>query len=178
MLGNTTPLPFPSVPRGADRLNHIFISCPLSVRALPAIDTLSDNGYEGQTGISVCPTVFVWWLILHIIMAINQPVNISDCSHLHRGNGEKKTRGKQMRNGDVEEMIKLSTARRRHSVSCRGLYALHHCAFVPLFCLHVDINNMTPSLKENIQGVPQSSFNASVHNIYNICSVQCIINYI
>lgn len=69
-----------------------------------------------MTEISVCPPVIAVWLILHIIMAINQPVNISDYSHLHRGgNGEKKDR-KQMRTGDVEEMIKLSTVRRRHCV--------------------------------------------------------------
>lgn len=46
-----------------------------------------------MTGISGCPPVIVLWLILHIITAINQPVNISDYSHLHRGgNGEKRQR--------------------------------------------------------------------------------------
>lgn len=122
-----------------------------------------------MTGISGCPPVIVLWLILHIITAINQPVNISDYSHLHRGgNGEKRDRGKQMRNGDVEEMIKLSTARSRHTVCCHGLYALQNYTFVHLFHLLVGINNMTPSLKENVQGVSQSNFNASVHGIYNI----------
>lgn len=94
LLLATHTLPFPSIPRGADRLNHIFISCPLSVRALPAIDRLhcQITATRGQlTGISVCPPVIVLWLILHLIMAINQPVNISDYSHLHRGkSGEKK----------------------------------------------------------------------------------------
>lgn len=126
-----------------------------------------------MTEISVCPPVIALWLILHIIMAINQPVNISDYSHLHRGgNGEKRDRGKQMRNGDVEEMIKLSTARSRHVVCCHGLYALQNYAFVRLFPLHVGMNSMTPSLKENVQGAPQSSFNASVHSaIYEVDSV-------
>lgn len=69
-----------------------------------------------MTGISVCLPVIVLCLILHIIVAINQPVNISDYSHLHRGGkGEKRDRGKQMRDGDVEEVIKLSTARSRHT---------------------------------------------------------------
>lgn len=93
MFGNTHPLPFPSVPRGADRLNHIFISCPLSVDALPAIDRsrCQITGTRGKmTGISFCPPFFFLCLILHIIKAINQPVNISDHSHLQEGMVRKK----------------------------------------------------------------------------------------
>lgn len=142
-----------------------------------SVPFLSDNGYERQmTGISVCPSVIVLWLILHIIIAINQPVNISDYSHLHRGGKEeKRDRGKQIRNGDVEEMLKLSTARSRHTVCCHGLYALQRLC-TGFVCISVLI--ISPSLNENVQGAPQSSFNASVHSIYNIWSGQCIINYI
>lgn len=121
-----------------------------------------------MTGISVCPPVIVLWLILHIIMAINQTVNICDYSHLHRGRtGEKKRdRGKQMRNEDVEEMIKLSTARSTHTVCCCGLSCSQpeHYVFDALV-LYLSIGNMTLSLKENVQGAPQSSFNASAQYV-------------
>lgn len=96
MFGFTHPLPFPSVPGGADRLKHIFISYPLSVCALPAIDRshCQIKARRGKmTGIAVCPPFFVLWLILHIIKAINQSVNIPDYSHLHRGRNGKEKEG-------------------------------------------------------------------------------------
>lgn len=126
-----------------------------------------------MTGFSVCPSVIVLWLILHIIVAIYHPVNISDYSHLHRGGkGEKRDRGKQMRDEDVEEVIKLSTAGSKHRVCCHRLYALQRHTVVHLFRLHITIIKMAPSLNKNVQGAPQSSFIASVHSRHNVRSGQ------
>lgn len=82
-----------------------------------------------------------------------------------------------MRNGDVEEMMKLSTARSRHTVRCHGLYTLNlstlrqHYLFDALVLFSVRFGNMILSLKEKVQGELQSSFSPSMHGTYNIRSV-------